>query len=421
MKSLNSKPTPGASALARAFASLPIDDALLSACGEPMATIIRAVIGASGDKVAAFLESAKAHGISDADADKLWKAAIAPDPKVPIQTTWKFYTLADAYKSRAPLTWIVDGLFAESTLNFVYGAPGTLKSLLLADCCACVASGVDWLDPVSGSDDATARKTAPGAVLWLDQDNGTRRTHERFEAIGRARALPESTPLHYLAMPSPLFDASDLDSIGNLEIAIRRIGARLIVVDNFGTVTGGSDENASEIRAITSNLRTLTESTGAAVVLVHHQRKTNGATNTRAGDSMRGHSSIEAAIDLALLVERDDLSDEMKIKSTKTRGVDVLPFGARFTFEHKPGTNELASARFFGFAVDDDASNAALSRAIVETVTGEITQTRLVAEIQGVLPKMGRDRIRTRANALVLSGKIASKQGQYHSTIYFPK
>ncbi|PIP35489.1 MAG: hypothetical protein COX20_11090, partial [Desulfobacterales bacterium CG23_combo_of_CG06-09_8_20_14_all_52_9] len=61
-------------------------------------------------------------------------------------------TLADAYKERPVLQYVVSGLFPLPSLSIVYGAPGTLKSLLLADMAICVASGNAWLPPASSSD-----------------------------------------------------------------------------------------------------------------------------------------------------------------------------------------------------------------------------------------------------------------------------
>jgi len=52
-----------------------------------------------------------------------------------------------------------------------------------------------------------------------------------------------------------------------------------------------------------AHFRQLVEDHSLALILIHHQRKATG-TEARAGDRIRGHSSIEAALDVALLVER---------------------------------------------------------------------------------------------------------------------
>ena len=134
---------------------------------------------------------------------------------------WPLYTLADAYRPRPPLRYLVDGLFPLPSLSIVYAAPGTLKSLLLADMAVCVAAGLPWL-PASPNGSGMARCTRQTPVLWCDFDNGKDRTHGRFEALARARNLPETTPLHYVSMPSPWLDAGRPDGMDDVAASASR-------------------------------------------------------------------------------------------------------------------------------------------------------------------------------------------------------
>ncbi|NIV34994.1 MAG: AAA family ATPase, partial [Anaerolineae bacterium] len=284
-----------------------------------------------------------------------------------IDPIWTIYTLADAYKPRDPIQYVVSGLFALPSLSIVYGPPGCMKTMLLTDMAACIASGSPWLEPLPNLAKRTAKKTLKCPVLWMDFDNGSRVMHERLEAAGRVRNMPEDAPLYYASMPDPWLDMGNPVSAKILEHHARSLGAKAIIVDNLGNVSGKADENSADMGKVMSHFRRLAEETGAAVIVVHHQRKSNG-TSGRAGETLRGHSSIEAAIDLALLIERENQADQLKIKSTKTRGVDVSPFGAMFTFTHKLPTTELKTMRFFGFEVEDLSSDKAIRRAILEAV-----------------------------------------------------
>lgn len=257
---------------------------------------------------------------------------------------WEIRTLANAYEQRDPTEYIVDKYFATYTLNIVYGSPGSMKSMMLADLCAHVASGTKWLPCGSGGIEC---KQSP--VLWVDMDNGGRRTDGRFDAIGKANALPVDAPLYYVSMPNPSLIAHDLDSMLMLKGYIMQLGAKFIVIDNLGLITGDVEENGAGMAQIMGNLRTLAERTGAAIVLVHHQRK-GGAAGGRAGDALRGHSSIEAAIDLAIHITREQNTDQITLRSTKTRDVPVPTATANFSYEHKPGTNDLYKAWFDGLA-----------------------------------------------------------------------
>jgi hypothetical protein len=155
-------------------------------------------------------------------------------------------TLADALRPQPPTEYVVDGLIGLPSLNIVYGAPGTMKSLLLADLAVSVSIGRAWLPPMP-HDQVKPIATKACSVLWLDFDNGERRTANRFAAFARAYHAPEDAPLRYLAMPSTPFDATKTGSVVEMIDLIKSFGARFVVIDNLLTVSGGKDENAPEI------------------------------------------------------------------------------------------------------------------------------------------------------------------------------
>jgi len=326
---------------------------------------------------------------------------------------WQIYTLTDAYAPRLPVQYVVQGLFPLPSLSIVYGAPGCFKTMIMGDMAACVAAGLDWLLPLPEKDDDTARATLKVPVLWCDFDNGPRTMHERIEAVARARDLSPETPLYYVSMPNPWFDASDFESVQYLGDLARRLGAQLIIIDNLRDIAGGVEENSAGMGDVMSNLRRLSEDTQAALVVIHHQRKESGAAG-RAGDTLRGHSSIEAALDLALKIEREEHADTVQLKATKARGADVLPFGAVFTYEWREGTTELAKVKFFGLPVEDLASDQAIRRAILETVkaTPKANKGDLAGAVKEWLPDVGINRIRSAVDYLASEGKLTVAKGE---------
>lgn len=335
-----------------------------------------------------------------------------PDP-------WRAYTLADAFQERPPLKHVVGKLFELPSLNIAYGAPGTLKSFLLQDLAICVAGGLEWLTPAPWKAAGGAgMQTRQLPTMWLDFDNGTRRTHNRFEALARARKLPVDTPLTYFSMPNPWLSATKPESIGMLTNRIKAAGAQLVIIDNLGNVSGDADENSAEMGVVMSQFRQLAEETGAAVVLIHHQRKSNGLTG-RAGDSLRGHSSIEAALDLALLIEREPYAENITIRATKVRGAEILPFGAHFTYTLKDD-GDLLEARFYGLDADDNESDAAIRREILAALTGDVKLNKkdLTAEVKKTLEKIGQNRIRTMIDRMAAEKQIKVTAGERTERLY---
>ena len=367
----------------------------------------------------------KEYAALDPDQLRLFHQAAIQGEEIQDETAdpWQPFTLADAYLDRPPIEYVVSGIFSLPSLNIVYAAPGTLKSFVLADMAVCVAAGEIWLTPAPwrpGDAGLPGIKTTKAPVMWLDFDNGARRTHERIGALARARDLPTDTPIYYYSMPTPWLNASSAESTGMLTLRAKTLGARLIVIDNLGNISGGVDENSGQMIAVMSYLRQLAEETGAAVVVVHHQRKGNGFGG-RAGDTLRGHSSIEAALDLALQVTRESSSDTISIRSTKTRGVDVYPFSAVFTYEHKDN-GDLDTARFYSLITEDTSSNAAIEREILAALEGaELNKTNLKAAVKEELPEIGIHRIGDMIDRLAAKGTIKAHPGRNNTERIYTK
>lgn len=306
---------------------------------------------------------------------------------------WKLRSLADAYAERPPLQFLVDGLLPCPSLSIVYGGPGSLKSMLLADLAVTIVAGAKWLEPLptSSSEPGVTFATSQAAVLWVDFDNGIRRTDERIEAFARARQLAPDAPLHYVSMPQPWLDASKATMMVELAELIATLNAKLIIIDNLGLITGDTEENSGEMAQVMGNLRWLCEETVSAVIVVHHQRKSSGANDKgiRKGEMLRGHSSIEAALDLALLVERKEGEDAVAVIPTKVRGFkEYNIFGAHFTYDHRPGTKDLALGRFYSLAVSskEEREVEAIQESIKAVLRGKsMTQTNLVNAVRDKL------------------------------------
>jgi hypothetical protein len=210
-----------------------------------------------------------------------------------------------------------------------------------------------------------------------------------------------------------------------LMLRILTLKAQLVVIDNLATVNGNAEENSAAMAQVMSQFRLLAERTGAAIVLIHHQRKNvsgrkGGDMPTRAGDRLRGHCSIEAAIDLALLVERPPRADTVTLHGTKVRGVGVSPFGAQFTYEHRAGTLELSKAKFFGLEVEDQVSDHAITRAVLDVVAASpgLNQTEVVKEVKSTVEKVGVNAIRRVIDMLEQQGTLSTHTGEHRAKLY---
>lgn len=350
----------------------------------------------------------------------------ASPPPTQTAQTWKLYTLSDAYLPRSPVTYLIERVIESPSLNMVYGAPSSLKSFILADMAMCIAMGIQWLQqplqlgvPVTALKKPTAKTVTQSAVLWVDFDNGLRRTHERFDMLGKGHNTLDTAPIYYTSMASPPLMLNDKKSVQYITTLIKLLDVRLVVIDNLGTVTGAKvDENSADMIAVMYSLRKIVEETQTAIIVIHHQRKANGF-KTRAGETLRGHSSIEASLDLALLIEREPGSKEIRIQSTKSRGIDVKPFGA--SFEHYVD-NGIEHALFYGVFIEDINSDDAIEQAILDIVTTNspigISQKDLVEEVRGQLDNPGIMRIKRLIAGLTTKGQIDEIPGKKKTLLY---
>lgn len=328
-----------------------------------------------------------------------------PDDTAESADPWKCYTLADARRPRPEMKWYVRGIVAERSLTIWFGAPGCLKSMILADLAIAVAYGQKWLTPPPGVD-GKGIEVVKTPVLWIDFDNGSRRTHERFQALADTRKVPNSTPLYYYSMPTPGLDAGNGEHIAKLIARIQAVGAGLVIIDNLLLISGGRVENDSEMQSVMAGLRSITEITGCAVIVIHHQRKANG-TLSRAGETLRGHGAIEANIDAALLVTREDLV--VTVKPTKERGPSIASFAARFSFEQRSDL-ELSSARFWPATIQDQQAEKieSIQAEILKALTdGELSKSKLLDQCTGRY-----DMKQAALSGLCVSKQVVSKAGQ---------
>lgn len=328
---------------------------------------------------------------------------------------WTHFTLKDAYKERPSLAYIVGNLFELPSVSVVFGAPGSFKSFLLADLAGCVVRGGDWLHPLLNPTDEGMPVTQ-GAAVWLDFDNGERRTLDRFRAIGNATGLSLDMPMSFFSMPYPTLDAGNQSHMTELANKLIGLKAKFVVFDNLGAISGEADENSADMARLFGNLRRLSDTTGSAIVIIHHRRKSNAPS--RLGDSLRGHSSIEAAIDLALLVERKQDAPSISIVPTKTRGSDVKPFSAMFTFENDQN-EELLKARFYGITDVKEGQERQIMEAIWSILDGAtFNKGDLKAKVKEQLQAIGIRKIADVIEDMHQKEYLTEEQGDNNAKIY---
>lgn len=225
-----------------------------------------------------------------ADAAALTELGTAPTPL-------RFLSPAECAETPSR-GYVIKGLAAPADLVCIFGAPGAGKSLIAPHIAYAVARGAEVF----------GMRTRAGAVMYVaaEDPHGMR---GRIAALRRRQG--EAAGFVLVEGVSNLFDA-DSDDLASLRAAIKERKPALIVIDTLAMAFPGLEENNAESMSRVVLIGRKLAETGAAVILVHHDTKAQGATP-------RGHSVLNGALDGALhLIPRDE-SGVVRGRLTKNR------------------------------------------------------------------------------------------------------
>ena len=195
---------------------------------------------------------------------------------------------------------LVEGLIASGDIAVLYGAPKTGKSFLAVDLAVALSNGDGWFD----------RAVSPAKVLyWAGEDFSgliARRTACARHKGGCGVFSIDNDPLSLA--PSQATDTVDaLATILRYELAPSRLEdpsnyvslPPVLIIDTWAMLTASMDENSGkDMSAAMAALRELqARVSNLTIIIIHHAGKDGSR-------GMRGHSSLLAAVDVAIEVDR---------------------------------------------------------------------------------------------------------------------
>jgi hypothetical protein len=236
--------------------------------------------------------------VSEDDFDDL---ETLPEPEKPKPSTLTFLTPDDC-ESAPSRGYLIKGLFAPGDVACIFGAPGAGKSLIAPFLGYMVAQGQE----------AFQMCTKAGGVFYVaaEDSHGMRgRVKALKQAHGSAQAFRLVEGVSQLLTANPKDRAPDLLALVE---AVKAERPALIFIDTLAMAFPGLEENSAEAMGRVVAVSRLLTRWGAAVVLIHHDTKSEGGTP-------RGHSLLNGALDVALHVKRDDEAGIIRGKLTKNR------------------------------------------------------------------------------------------------------
>jgi len=291
--------------------------------------------------------------------------------------------------------WIWYPYIPSGKLTIVQGDPGEGKTTLVLALIALLTNGQPMPEAEQGS--------PPVSVIYQTAEDGLADTIKpRLLSAGAecSRVL--------------VIDESDCElnlCDERLERAIKKTGAKLIVLDPLQAYLGGDTDmhRANELRQIFKRVCLMMERTGCAVILIGHMNKAQGMKSAYRG---LGSIDIRAAARSVLLVGRS--KDDPSLRIVAHDKSSLAPEGRSIAFEIHPERGFLWKG--FCNVTDDDllsgGGSAQTKTTLMESELKEMLRGGAVA-FDEIMKRAGELKVSERTLNIAKSnlGIVSKKQG----------
>lgn len=202
----------------------------------------------------------------------------------------------DELPKAAPM---IPGVLAQESLMELVGRDGTYKSSVALDWALCLATGTPWNGkPVAMPEDrpSVLYVAAEGAYTILPRIEAWEQHRGVKVADGNGRRVMAGPTkgkvfetFHLMTKAVNLFNGPRIDDF--VDLVDRRSDVGLVVLDTLRKVSGGAQENTSDMGVVVDNILRVRDAThgGSVLVLAHTDKHDNDA---------RGYSGVEDDSDI---------------------------------------------------------------------------------------------------------------------------
>lgn len=189
-----------------------------------------------------------------------------------------------AINALAPMEWLIKGLLPLKGLAAIYGPSASAKSFLAIDIALAIARGEHWF----------GNRVKQRTVIYVTLE-GEAGLQSRLQAWQKRTG--EDLPQDFFAILQPL-NLLDQNDVIDLIAALPK--ECVVIIDTLNRAAPGADENSGmDMGNIIAALKQISEAADALVIPIHHTGKDQSK-------GLRGHSSLFAALDGAIEVERNN-------------------------------------------------------------------------------------------------------------------
>ena len=196
------------------------------------------------------------------------------------------------------MSWLVKDLLPAKGIGALFGPSGSGKSFLIIDLLMHLCLGRDWFG---------YKIHKKHTVLYLALEGGAG-VRNRIAAYLQHNNIEE--PDNFFT----IIDSFDIrQQFGDLIETVKEIKPSVIVIDTLNQSAAGCDENSNvDMSLIVSKAKIISDAINGLVLLVHH-------TGKDASKGLRGHSSLNAALDVAIEVQAETVKTPRFFRITKSK------------------------------------------------------------------------------------------------------
>ncbi len=223
----------------------------------------------------------------------------AANPKAEVERVGRAEGLEDFLKDQKEVGWICHPFIAKKSIGFVAGLPETLKTWLLVDLAVSMTATAPWIGLFP---------TAPGKVLFIDQERFKGETQRRFSAVIAERGLASSNLTDLFIKCGTDIKLNDDRSFELFRSELHELKPDIVMVDSFATFHSVPENNRMEIQGVLNRIKLLRDEIGCAFVFINHESKMVfqdiDANEKPSAFRMMGSVGIIAAAEFCLTVRK---------------------------------------------------------------------------------------------------------------------
>lgn len=213
-------------------------------------------------------------------------------------------TATELMKRKKDTRYIIQDFLVPKTVNMLYSAPGSYKSLLTLDACLSVALGEPWL----------GMPTTKGKVLILDRENNESELRNRLVSLvnGHGWKRKRSIMNVNLLIQFGTFDDSKFLALLADHVNTEKIS--LIVVDTIRRFGNFQENSSDDINKLYSAFQKIINGTKASILFLHHANKEGG--------SYRGSVDLLGQVDTCYRLTKGK-NEEFHLACEKSRSGEI--------------------------------------------------------------------------------------------------